>query len=28
MGKMSFMRKRAWVPHSEHYHVDFEVGCR
>jgi penicillin-insensitive murein endopeptidase len=28
LSRMNFMKARAWVPHSEHYHVDFEVGCR
>lgn len=28
ISKLPFQKKRAWVPHSEHYHVDFEVGCR
>ena len=27
-GRMAFATQNAWVPHSEHYHVDFEVGCR
>jgi penicillin-insensitive murein DD-endopeptidase len=27
-GKMSFMQKRAWVRHDQHYHVDFAVPCR
>jgi penicillin-insensitive murein endopeptidase len=26
--RMAFNARNAWVPHSEHYHVDFEVGCR
>lgn len=25
---LQFSRKRAWVRHDEHYHVDFKVGCR
>jgi penicillin-insensitive murein DD-endopeptidase len=28
LSQMSFLKQRAWVPHSEHYHVDFEVQCR
>lgn len=28
MERLAFNRRQAWVPHSEHYHVDFEVGCR
>ena len=28
MARMAFSKAQAWVPHSEHYHVDFEVGCR
>jgi penicillin-insensitive murein endopeptidase len=28
MARMAFSKTQAWVPHSEHYHVDFEVGCR
>jgi len=26
--RIAFAAQNAWVPHSEHYHVDFEVGCR
>ena len=28
MSRMAFMKQRAWVPHDEHYHVDFAVPCR
>jgi penicillin-insensitive murein endopeptidase len=28
MARIPFSKTQAWVPHSEHYHVDFEVGCR
>jgi penicillin-insensitive murein endopeptidase len=28
MARLTFMRRRAWVRHDEHYHVDFEVPCR
>jgi penicillin-insensitive murein endopeptidase len=28
MARMAFTKTQAWVPHSEHYHVDFEVACR
>ncbi|MFZ1103666.1 MAG: penicillin-insensitive murein endopeptidase [Hyphomicrobiaceae bacterium] len=28
MARLAFSKTQAWVPHSEHYHVDFEVGCR
>jgi penicillin-insensitive murein endopeptidase len=28
MSRMAFSTRQAWVPHSEHYHVDFEVACR
>ncbi|OED45149.1 peptidase [Chromatiales bacterium (ex Bugula neritina AB1)] len=24
---IQFSKKRSWVRHDEHYHVDFEVGC-
>ena len=26
-GAMSFNNRQAWVPHDEHYHVDFRVPC-
>ena len=25
---MTFSRKRSWVRHDDHYHVDFTVDCR
>ena len=25
---LGFSRKRSWVRHDQHYHVDFEVSCR
>jgi penicillin-insensitive murein endopeptidase len=25
---LSFSTRPAWVRHDEHYHVDFELGCR
>jgi len=25
---LNFSKKRAWVRHDEHYHVDFEIRCR
>jgi penicillin-insensitive murein DD-endopeptidase len=25
---VKFMQTRAWVPHDEHYHVDFEIACQ
>jgi penicillin-insensitive murein endopeptidase len=28
MARLQFNRRQAWVPHDEHYHVDFEVECR
>jgi penicillin-insensitive murein endopeptidase len=28
MGRMTFNTRQAWVPHDEHYHVDFAVPCR
>jgi penicillin-insensitive murein endopeptidase len=28
MERLPFSKRQAWVPHSEHYHVDFEVPCR
>lgn len=28
MDRLRFNRRQAWVPHSEHYHVDFDVPCR
>ena len=24
---VQFSKKRSWVRHDEHYHVDFEVAC-
>lgn len=27
-GKLRFSKKRAWVRHDEHYHVDFNLRCR
>lgn len=28
MSRMAFSARQAWVPHSEHYHVDFDVPCK
>jgi penicillin-insensitive murein endopeptidase len=28
LDRMAFNSRQAWVPHDEHYHVDFEVPCR
>jgi penicillin-insensitive murein endopeptidase len=25
--RLAFYRKKSWVPHDEHYHVDFDVPC-
>jgi penicillin-insensitive murein endopeptidase len=27
-GKLPFAQFKAWVPHDNHYHVDFRVPCR
>ncbi|WDP89102.1 MAG: penicillin-insensitive murein endopeptidase [Desulfobacter sp.] len=26
-GKVSFSKKRSWVRHDDHYHVDFDIPC-
>jgi penicillin-insensitive murein endopeptidase len=26
-GRINFSTKRAWVPHDNHYHIDFDVPC-
>jgi penicillin-insensitive murein DD-endopeptidase len=28
MSRLSFNGRDAWVPHDEHYHIDFDVPCR
>jgi penicillin-insensitive murein DD-endopeptidase len=28
MSRLSFNARDSWVPHDEHYHVDFDVPCR
>lgn len=25
--KIQFSKKRSWVRHDEHYHVDFKINC-
>jgi hypothetical protein len=28
VGGFDYLTKLAWTPHDEHYHVDFDVGCK
>jgi penicillin-insensitive murein endopeptidase len=28
MGRMAFNARQAWVPHDDHYHIDFDVPCK